>query len=76
MWRPSRARCVAAPRLGEQGLVAEALARPILEVLDRLAGLGAIEMPTQILAPDDAHQAGETSSSSSRICTVLDIARL
>jgi hypothetical protein len=44
--------------------VAEALARPILEVLDRLAGLGAIEMPTQMLAPDDAEDldAGPASS--------------
>lgn len=32
----------------------EALARPSLEVFDRLGGLGAIEVPTQVLAADDA----------------------
>src|SRR5215210_301238 len=42
------------PGAGEQEAVTETLAGPGLEILDRLCGLGAVQAPAQVLAPDYA----------------------
>jgi hypothetical protein len=42
------------PRPGEEKPVPVALAWPGFEILDRLHGLGAIQPPAEMLAPNDA----------------------
>jgi len=42
------------PGTGEEQPVAVSLAGPCFKLLDRLGGLGAIQLPAQVFAPDDA----------------------